>query len=248
MNFDRILEELNAELERPRPQEVCVREDALAERARRMAAGGYVHGRESLAALEAYMRGYGLLLSGKVGTGKTMFFRLLKPTAVRVQQTGELPRIVIFSMVKTLGMTVDDLNGVLADHAYDELVLDDVGAEPVFNFYGGKMEILPYLLDRRMESPCRTHMTTNATHLELGRRYGARVMDRLIEMFARFEFKGPSRRTLKPNAAIRRAQVAAARNAPKGGAAGAGGLPQPDRNQKLGTQDAPRGNPQGENG
>ena len=196
-----------------------------------------------------YLKGYGLWLCGKVGTGKTLFFRMLKPMRVAVRQTGTPPRIAIFPLLRTLGMSVDDLNAILDEHQYDELVLDDAGAEPLFNFYGDKMEILPYILDKRMESPCRTHMTGNLTPKEMGRRYGARVADRFVEMFSYHQFGGASHRTLRPNADIRRAQVAAlAAMKPKDDDFLPGGLPPPDENARNRATGTPTINPQGKNG
>ena len=158
--------------------------------------------------------------------------------------------VVVFCACRILASAVSAACFRTADeHRYDELVLDDAGAEPLFNFYGDKMEILPYILDKRMESPCRTHMTGNLTPKEMGRRYGARVADRFVEMFSYHQFGGTSHRTLRPNADIRRAQVAAlAAMKPKDGDFLPSGLTPPDENAQNRATGTPRINPQGENG
>lgn len=167
-------------------------------RAVEMLRSGYEPTEASVKAIEAYLSGYGLWLHGKVGTGKTAFFRHLKP--MRFGESELRPsRIVVWSMLTTLGADMDEIRGKLRECENDELVLDDVGSEPVFNFYGGKFEILPYVIERRMESSRRTHVTTNLTAKEIAARYGVRTLDRFAEMFAPIEFTGASRRTLKQN-------------------------------------------------
>lgn len=211
MDFGSILEEIAADLKRPSVFDVTVSEEAIRSRSMEMAKAGYIHTRQSLEALEAYLKGYGIGLIGPVGTGKTMFFRVVRPLNVTVRETGKKPCIVVFGMARTLGMGVDELNDFLEEHKYDEVVLDDVGTEPLYNFYGEKMEILPYILDRRMESPCRTHMTSNLTIRDIGERYGVRVVDRINEMVSVHRLQGPSNRQLRPNLRINEAQERYAR-------------------------------------
>lgn len=207
MDFDSILAELADCAKAPSPAEVEISPEAVTGRAKEMALSGYEPSKASLTALELYLKGYGLWLDGGVGTGKTMFFRRMRPSNIPVKRTGEIPSIVVFSMPLTLGMDMDDVREFLEEHRYDELVLDDVGAEPVFNYFGGKMELLPYLLEKRMESPCRTHITTNLTPKALGERYGARTLDRVVGMFKRVTFTGKSHRAASPNTDILQAQL-----------------------------------------
>ncbi len=218
--FDGILAEFGSALDAPSPAETAVNPEAVRKRAADMAAQGYLPTRASLLALEKYLQGYGLWLTGGVGTGKTAFFRHLAPPSIRLRSTGRPPSIAILPLVRTVEMGVDDVRSWLDEHNLDEVVLDDVGAEPVFNHFGGKFEILPYILDKRLGSPCRTHATSNLSAKALADRYrDARVIDRFAEMFARIDFGGPSLRRSRPNALIRSAQEAALRRS--GGGNGA---------------------------
>ena len=206
--LDRICGEIMAALERPQCAEVKVSEEAVRKRAEQMAREGYYPSPQTVVALGYYLKGYGLWLSGGVGTGKTEFFRHLRPLAVPTRATGYPPQIVLFPLVQTVEMSVDDIRDWLNENRNAEVVLDDVGAEPVFNHFGGKFEILPYILDKRMESPCRTHATSNLSAKAMGERYhNVRILDRFAEMFVKVEFSGHSLRRSKPNAAIRKAQA-----------------------------------------
>lgn len=172
-------------------KELEITPEMLERKARAMARRGYRHTERSLEALRLYLSGYGLFLQGPVGTGKTLFFRLLKDFG------GE--DIEIFSMHNILGRNESDIREMMDDLAFREIVLDDIGAEPTFNNYGVKFDILAYLIDRRMESAERTHFTTNLAKSEIASRYGGRVIDRLAEMCRSVKFEGRSLRAPKPN-------------------------------------------------
>lgn len=207
-----LMAEINAKLEMPSPAEVSVNPEAIKSRALEMAKQGYQPTEAALAALELYLKGYGLWLSGDVGTGKTMFFQLLRPLNILLRRTGRAPAIVIFPMVRTLEMSVADIKEWLDENYYNEVVLDDVGAEPVFNHFGGKFDILPYILDKRLDSPCRTHATSNLKAKAMALRYNdERVLDRFAEMFVKVPFTGASFRRSQPNRLIRATQEAALR-------------------------------------
>ena len=74
------------------------------------------------------------------------------------------------------------------------LLLDDLGAEPPFNDYGRRLELLASIINLRYNSPCVTHITSNLTAAQIARRYDASTWDRIREMTRGFELKGESRR------------------------------------------------------
>lgn len=177
--------------------------------ARQMSAQGYRHTEKTLEALRLYLAGYGLMLMGGVGTGKTYFFRTVGTVLHAMGRT----RPIIYPMMDTVGQKVDDLREFFMDAARDEVVLDDIGAEPTFNEYGNRWDVLPWLLEMRMASSGRTHFTTNLTIAELRNRYGVRTIDRLHEMAADVKLEGKSNRRTRPNAGVVRAHEKAVRDA-----------------------------------
>lgn len=195
--IDSILAELTANIGDRSVGETDVDPAQVKALASDMSRRGYRPSASSLAALEAYCKGYGLWLDGGVGVGKTMFFRCLRPFPLK---SGARPEIAILPMVRTIEMTVEEIREWLDFNRRNEVVLDDIGAEPVFNHFGGKFEILPYILDKRLDSPCRTHMTGNMDPRRVAERYGSRIIDRFAEMFTRVRFDGPSLRRPKPSA------------------------------------------------
>lgn len=197
------LADILAQLKAPSCEEraAAVTAERLAKWAAAMAAHGYRHGEETLEALRLYLAGYGLLLFGGVGAGKTHFFRTLG--LVRTRNGGDAP--VVYPMMDTVGRRVGEVREWFAEAARREVVLDDIGAEPTFNEYGNRWDILPWLVEMRLASSGRTHFTTNLSKSELERRYGARTVDRLHEMAASVTFTGRSNRRTRPNAGAVRA-------------------------------------------
>lgn len=210
--FDALpLAEILAQLRAPSCEERAaeVTAERLAAWARQMSAQGYRHTEKTLEALRLYLAGYGLLLMGGVGTGKTHFFR----TVGAVKARHGMARPVVYPMMDTVGRRVDEVRAFFTATANREVVLDDIGAEPTFNEYGNRWDILPWLIEMRMAAPGRTHFTTNLSPAELERRYGARTVDRLHEMAASVAYAGRSNRRTRPNAGAVRAYEKAARQA-----------------------------------
>jgi len=205
------LADILAQLRAPSCEERAaeVTEKRLAAWARQMSALGYRHTERTLEALRLYLAGYGLLLMGGVGTGKTHFFRTLGEVRAR----HGMARHVVYAMMDTVGRKVDEVRAFFTGAARAEVVLDDIGAEPTFNEYGNRWDILPWLIEMRMAAPGRTHFTTNLSPAELERRYGARTVDRIHEMAASVSYAGGSNRRTRPNAGIVRAYEKAARQA-----------------------------------
>ena len=189
--FDKIL----TSLERPAYQE---REEELIPavlhaRAVAMVRRGYEMTAPALEALRLYLAGYGLFVYGPVGTGKTFFFRAIR--------TPWDEMVKVISMHEIIGREDREIRELMEDCQQDEVLLDDIGAEPIFNNYGVKFDILGYLIDRRMQSRMRTHFTTNLSKADILKRYGGRVIDRIAEMCRSVEFPGKSRRKPTANSA-----------------------------------------------
>ena len=190
VEFDRIAEEVNSRFFQGEDFGcIDVGEAELVARASEMARRGYRSSRESLDALKAYLEGYGILLSGDVGTGKTRFFDAL----------GGIEKV---SMIDLYAHQLDEIVEIVGGLRHREIVVDDIGQEAVYCNYGCRMDILPWLIEKRAESKMRTHFTTNLTGDELAKRYGARVFDRIYATCRMFRFSGKSMRETMANSAF----------------------------------------------
>ena len=125
------LADILAQLQAPSCEEraAAVTAERLTKWARETTAHGYRHSEESLEALRLYLAGYGLLLMGGVGTGKTYFFKTIGAVLRSLGRT----RPAIFTMMDTVGRKVDEVREYFNEMAGQEIVLDDIGAEPTFN-------------------------------------------------------------------------------------------------------------------
>lgn len=172
-----------------------VKESVLEFYAMKMVGLGYEMSRTSLQILCEYLKGYNLWLCGTVGVGKTYFFE----TMSRLRRAREMEPIVKLSMIETQGWTMDDASQWAREAAECDVLIDDVGAEPMLNHYGEKVEVFPYLLELRMQTRMRTHLTSNLAPKDILRRYDRRVADRFVQMFRMVEIKSKdSRRKLAP--------------------------------------------------
>lgn len=188
--FERIAQEVNSRFFRKQDIGcVDISDDEILDRASEMAKHGYSFDSVSIDALKAYLEGYGVLISGDVGTGKTSFFKAIG-------------KIRVVTMVDLYANPLDEIVEIVDRMNDEEIVVDDIGTEPVYSNYGCKMDILPWLIERRSKSEMRTHYTTNLNGDALTKRYGARVFDRMYETCKMFKFAGTSRRELKANRRI----------------------------------------------
>ena len=134
-------------------------------------------------------------LCGNVGVGKTFFFEVM--SKLRISQ-GNAP-IIKLSMLETQGWSMEDALRWTQENSQSDVLFDDVGAEPLLNHYGEKIEIFPYLLEKRMQVASRTHLTSNLGAADILKRYERRVADRFVQMFKMVEIKAKkSRRKLAP--------------------------------------------------
>jgi DNA replication protein DnaC len=78
------------------------------------------------------------------------------------------------------------------------VIIDDLGKEPTCVLYGQTEEVLDRVMCQRYDDWCRTgaktHATSNLSPLELDRRYGRRITDRLRDLCVWVELKIPSQR------------------------------------------------------
>lgn len=143
-------------------------------------------------ALRAGVARRGLCLMGNVGTGKSLAMKFINGGGYRAQ-----------SLVRLYGKCRE----VFEDQCYGMpdlnveipvLTIDDLGAEPTYNDFGTKLEVMDELISLREvmfdERGHITNVTTNLSEAELDDRYGPRLMSRLKKMTNIVVFTGPDRR------------------------------------------------------
>lgn len=148
---------------------------------RQMARLGYQMTEWSVGVLSDYLKGYNLWLCGNVGVGKTYFFDVMN----RIRIFRKMDKIVKLSMMEAQAWTMEDARNWSDENQEYDILLDDVGTEPVeMVSYGQRADLFPYLLERRMQlRGKRTHLTTNLKTPEIRKRYGIRVSDRFAQFF-----------------------------------------------------------------
>lgn len=161
---------------------------------------GYDLNSETVVMATDYLRGYNMWLCGSVGVGKTYFFDCVnKIRAWRcLEPMQKLEPIQKLSMLETQGWTMEDARTWCEDVKSEDVLIDDVGTEPVMKSWGVEAEVFPYILEKRIQiRNRRTHLTSNLGIIDIKKRYGERVSDRFVQMFKMFQFKcKKSRRSL----------------------------------------------------
>lgn len=176
-------------------KEPAVRASVIEKYAKRMMAAGYDMNADSLVILVDYLKGYNLWLCGNVGTGKTYFFDCIN----KVRKDLNYERIVKLSMLDTQAWNMDMAREWASDYKDDDVLIDDVGVEPKMRSWGQEAELFPYLLEKRLRSKKRTHLTSNLGIVDIKNRYGERVSDRFVQMFKMEQMKArKSKRKLRP--------------------------------------------------
>ena len=128
----------------------------------------------------------GLILSGGYGTGKTSIIRAIKSTTM----SGSLKTAnEIFAYFKAFETFNEEWRRGI-------LFLDDVGSEPKkCLIYGEPRNPIAELLCARYDTNATTIITTNLSIEGIGKRYGDRVYDRMVEQYELIELCHPSFRS-----------------------------------------------------
>lgn len=146
----------------------------------------------------------GIMLSGPVGCGKTLFFKIFKDNQHRSYRIYTTESMAATFAIEGFAALRDFSNGlhrgIVNTFGHDEfgVCFDDLGTEDDTAHYKNERNVMEKLLLERYHNlpyNC-THLSTNLKASELKDRYGARVADRMREMFNIIEFnpKTPSRR------------------------------------------------------
>lgn len=144
----------------------------------RLAKCGYEPCEEMLPIIKDVLSGYGVLLSGLAGVGKTFFFRAMGKRVV------ESADIIDWGMAN-IWKFHEQWDG-------DTLCIDDLGAEHEVSEWGVKDDLMKAIIAHRAEKQTGiTHVTTNLTALQIRDRYGDRTLSRLVGMCRSYRLAPP---------------------------------------------------------
>ena len=139
----------------------------------------------------------GILLYGNLGVGKSMLFEIFHRMGKHLFELNNrdfwFPKISTGSFVDLYMNSLKDNYSTFNLDAYRKgnLYIDDLGFEKkAFNNH----ELIGELLFERYRNNALTFVTTNHSPKEISRRYGARIGDRLAEMFNIIKWEGESLR------------------------------------------------------
>jgi len=178
--------------------------------ARFLARSGFLPSLESATAYRAlaeYMAAHfagvgrkGLLLWGLQGRGKTLFLRLLtqnfSPAARWTSALGLVQEYQERGAAALMAQMSRDDYDVTPD-GYRQMMIDDVGREPLGKRYGETFDVLAAVVDARYRAWQRygyaaaTWFTSNFDGNEMATRYDGRTVSRLAEMCEVIELTGP---------------------------------------------------------
>ena len=175
--ISQVLAKLDARRE---PESEATDAEVIAQLERMAAMHGYRPAPAAIPAIRAYLSGHALLLSGDPGVGKTFLMRCLHG---RLRTAAEIAGYGLAQLWMFYSWT----------DAYD-IVIDDLGAEPMVSEYGAKEDVLKAVIAHREPLKFRTHITTNLTAEQIAKRYGDRTLSRLIGMCRAFKLTGPDMR------------------------------------------------------
>jgi DNA replication protein DnaC len=141
----------------------------------------------------------GLLLYGETcGTGKTVMGNAICSLVNYMfdspysNERKYVYRTSAINLVKVYSNNQDLYNRIVSQEL---LFIDDLGAEPAnIKIYGNEFSPVTELLYNRYDRQCWTIVTSNLSDEHIRERYGARIDDRIREMFDKIYFQGKSYR------------------------------------------------------
>lgn len=150
---------------------------------------GYKPSEQIVEPVRAFISGYGVLLSGNAGVGKTFLMKCLAPRGKNFVRP--VSRIMEYGL-QGLHIWYDWTDG-------KDICIDDLGAETTLSEYGNKDELIARVITHRAErQDGRTSITTNLNSKQISERYGDRTLSRLRGMCKTFHMDGQSHRKAEP--------------------------------------------------
>lgn len=201
-SISEVMEDALKKLNDDKKEPVMPTADEIAGRGWEMIEKGYQpHDKEIFEKLAKYLaapNGKGLLLYGKVGTGKTFFFQKMF-SEIQLSSALKISEAFKSTNGKMNGMFWYESFWIMDSETWRQsLVIDDMGVEPLSNVYGTVTELMADVIDQRYrdwkKTGVKTYITSNLSNVEMDKRYGRRVTDRIAEMSVCVEFSGTSLR------------------------------------------------------
>jgi hypothetical protein len=159
---------------------------------------------------EAYTHNKGLLIMGQVGSGKTLIMKTFMRLQYKFESYSRYPgsRSIYYSIdsyavahayqkkgyeIFSEQFVTDTLERI--NLKQDNLLIDDIGSEPVISHYGNVTNVIGELLTMRYDNKrVSTYSTSNLDAKTLKQHYGERTFSRMKEMFNFINLKGSDRR------------------------------------------------------
>ncbi len=134
----------------------------------------------------------GILLTGRVGCGKTTLMKLLRHLVPHRKPYDMIPtRNIVFSFNNIGYSTIQQFGNSRF------FCFDDLGVEPMGRHFGKDCNVMGEILLSRhelwMEEKIKTHATSNLNAQEFEERYGKRVRSRMRELFNLIAFENETK-------------------------------------------------------
>jgi DNA replication protein DnaC len=132
----------------------------------------------------------GLFLYGTVGYGKTSLLKAFRTMAIRGNSFGYRSCYEVKEMLEIREKKIADVQALYNS----PMLFDELGKEA--KSFGAELmtDVIARRYDNFIDKDIKTHITTNLSPSEIGRRYGKHIESRLYEMFNVIHVKGNDKR------------------------------------------------------
>ena len=179
--IEQAIKAAQAKLANPPVTRQMVGDDEVSRWIAQLAERGYIPSPQIVEPVRAYASGYGILLAGNAGIGKTFLMQCLR---ARLYTATSIAEYGLAAIAKWFSWTDGH-----------DVCIDDIGTESIVSEYGAKDDVLKRVIAHRAEQQRgRTSITTNLDAAAIKERYGDRTLSRILGMCKAFRMDGANRR------------------------------------------------------